>query len=221
MSTAYIGIDPGAEGAIAVLWPSGASDGSVGEIAFFDMNGSDHDLIDFLRDQKIRASVYGHQIAAVLENVNSFGMGRQSAFKFGGAWRGVRVALIALGIPLIAEPTAAQWKLRIFGSTIKGFDKKALKTASRDKARQLFPWAARDLARVKDADRAEALLLAEYGRMIRRTLSGEKRHPVKSLGRFDAIEVASDALLVYARDKRMKRWVKHEHEVFGHWEALP
>ena len=159
MSTAYIGIDPGTEGAIAVLWPDTSTP------TFFDM-GSDHDLIDFLRRVQDAARIpNGHDLAAVLENVNSFGMGRQSAFKFGGAWRGVRVALIALGIPLVAEPTAAQWKKAVFGATIKGLDKKGLKTASRDKARELFPSAAPNLARVKDADRAEALLLAHYGRM--------------------------------------------------------
>lgn len=157
MSTAYLGVDPGVEGAIAVLWPDDS-------VSFFDMNGSDHDLIDFLRDIQRTATEAGCGLAAVLENVNAFKMGRQSAFKFGGAWRGVRVAILALGIPLIAEPTSHQWKSALFGSTIKGLDKKALKTASRNKARELFPRISSRLARVKDADRAEGLLLAEWGR---------------------------------------------------------
>lgn len=43
-----------------------------------------------------------------------------------------------------------------------------------------------------------------------RTLSGEKLHPVKSLGEFETINAADEALLAYAREKRMKRWVESE-----------
>lgn len=164
----YVGVDPGASGAIAVIWPAGSEDYRPGEIVFFDLTRSALDLIEFLREQRIRSQVYGRQIAAVIESVNSFGMGRQSAFKFGASWATARTALLATGISLIAEPTAAQWKRTIFGATLKGLDKKGLKLASRDKARELYPDAAADLARVKDADRAEALLMAHYGKLIHR-----------------------------------------------------
>ena len=55
-----------------------------------------------------------------------------------------------------------------------------------------------------------------------RTLSGEKRHPVKSLGRFATVEEASEVLLVFAREKRMKRWIEVEHkgQIAGRWEAV-
>jgi crossover junction endodeoxyribonuclease RuvC len=160
----YVGVDPGASGAIAVLWP--ADGGRIWDVEFHDMNGSVLDMIEFLRSVKARAE--GRDIVAAIENVNSFGMGRQSAFKFGASWGSVRTAVLGAGFKLAAEPTAGQWKRTIFGSTLKGLDKKALKTASRDKARQLYPQAADDLARVKDADRAEALLIAEYAIQRRR-----------------------------------------------------
>jgi len=134
------GIDPGKTGAVAMLYSD--------------------DL--FIEDApSLQKELNGAAIAgifnefrpdiAVIEAVNSFGMGRQSAFNFGqglGVYKGV---LAALSIPYILV-TPAKWK--------KHFGLGRDKDESRAAATRLFPARADLFTKKKDSDRAEAALIA-------------------------------------------------------------
>lgn len=146
-----IGIDPGLEGALAFIDTSG--------------NGM---LAACVEDMPVAGghvdpAVLAHLLAekrnahAFIEQVNSFGMGRKSAFTFGHGVGAVLGVLAALGIPY-TEVTPAAWK--------KTYGLRRDKNASRAAALKLFPSLAGDLRRAKDDGRAEALLIAEYGRRI-------------------------------------------------------
>lgn len=160
MNAAYIGIDPGAEGAIAVIWPDGRHE-------IHDIDHSFVDGIGTLIGISSRARLNGVGLWAVLEHVTAMPkQGVASSFKFGASWGHLRGALIALGIPILAEPRPPQWKGKVMAGRHTGKDKKDQKTVARDVARELYPDCSDMLKRAKDADRAEALLIAEYGRRL-------------------------------------------------------
>lgn len=94
-----------------------------------------------------------------LEKVGAMpGQGVTSMFNFGkgyGLWIGI---LAALGIPYtLVTPQA--WKKEIMQGV-------GDKDAARGRAQQLFPDMTHQLSRKKDIGRADALLIAEYGRRI-------------------------------------------------------
>ena len=91
-------------------------------------------------------------------------MGATSAFNYGkgvGIWIGL---LVGLQIPF-TEVHPMTWKASLMRDSAKG------KGASILKATQLYPSSAKDLTRIKDHGRADALLLAEWGR---RSLGGKR-----------------------------------------------
>ena len=93
---------------------------------------------------------------AWVEDVHSMpGQGVASTFKFGRSVGVVEGALSALGIP-IRWVSPAKWK--------KAMGLPADKGAARRRAIELWPDHAHLFARVKDDGRAEAALIAEYGR---------------------------------------------------------
>jgi hypothetical protein len=101
-------------------------------------------------------------VIAVLENVHSMPkQGVASSFCFGegkGMWEGI---LAAYGIPTeLVSPQ--RWKKEIMAD--QGKDK----SAARFKAMALFPSLADQLKLVKHDGRAEALLMAEYARRLRK-----------------------------------------------------
>lgn len=137
--TDILGIDPGASGAIAKIG---------GEVAVWDMPSTPKDLVDLLAQFK------PHQTVAFVEQAQSMpGQGVASSFKYGVGFGTILGALAALGIPHRLV-TPAMWKRQM------GIDKD--KEKSRGLAQQLFPTA--PLPRKKDHGRAEALLIAEWGR---------------------------------------------------------
>ena len=147
------GIDPGASGAIAVLtgdeleiidMPTLEIRGKrildLGTLArFFDLHGAGLSL-------------------AVIEDPHAMpGQGVSSMFKFGFACGAVQAFVASAFIPVkLVAP--AQWK-RAMGLTSD-------KDASRRLASQLLPRWSHLWARVKDDGRAEAALLALYGRKL-------------------------------------------------------
>jgi crossover junction endodeoxyribonuclease RuvC len=89
-----------------------------------------------------------------LEQVNSFGMGRTSAYNFGqgvGVIKGV-LATMNISYTLV---TPQKWK--------KYFDLSRDKDESRLYAARLWPTSADKFKRKRDDGRAEALLIAKYG----------------------------------------------------------
>ena len=157
----FLGIDPGATGAVALI----RSDGSVtfwdtpvvhiksGKKTKTEMNASAaSELLAGIRDESKDA------VFVTIEKVSSMpGQGVASMFSFGknfGTWLGI---LAALKLPY-QQISPVTWKK----SMMFGMPKE--KDASRVKAMQLFPNTHRDLNLMKHHGRADALLIAEYGR---------------------------------------------------------
>ena len=147
-----IGIDPGISGAIGVV---GLGSDLPSALDCPIITGKKHDYdLRAMRDL-ISNWAQWDQVIVVVERVHAMPkQGVTSSFSFGrgfGIWQGI---LVALGIPYhLVEP--ATWK-RHYG--LLGKDK----SASRVLASRLFPSCS--FARKKDDGRAEALLLADYGR---------------------------------------------------------
>jgi hypothetical protein len=173
----FIGIDPGLTGAVAAIHPSGAV--SVFDIPtyitdrpkkkgqkkpgirnVYDVCGM-ADLLQQLMAQywfpgTVCPLIIGLEHQQPMPSNEKFGkQGGLQTFSLGygyGIWVGI---LGALGLPYeLCRP--GQWKPNM----LKGLP--AGKDAARMRACQLFPTARGDLARKKDHNRGEALLLAEY-----------------------------------------------------------
>lgn len=148
--TLTIGIDPGLNGALAVL----ASDGTIEllvdlpvirdrSLAWIDGAQLQSTLLDALQGRTARA---------VVERVSAMPrQGVASSFVFGVGFGSILSVLQTMQLPLELV-TAAQWKRALGLSSDKH--------ASLHKARLLFPSA--DLPLAKHDGRAEALLLAHY-----------------------------------------------------------
>jgi len=145
-----IGIDPGVEGAFALL-----EDNELCNV---------WDIPTYGDGAKRRLNV--HYFACLIRNQNAHwafieraqampGQGSSSGFLYGRVTGALEAAVMLCALPLeLVE--ASKWK-KHFG--LKGGDKEA----SRLKALMLFPQAGEMLARKKDHQRAEAALIALYG----------------------------------------------------------
>ena len=139
-ATTIIGIDPGATGAIAMIQPM---------VEVWDMPATPHDLATLMR------TFDANTTRVYVEEVHSMpGQGVASTFKFGKGYGEIIGVLATLGLGYRAISPAV-WK-RAMGL------QRAEKADSRRKAQELYPTA--PLSRVKDHGRAEALLIAEWGR---------------------------------------------------------
>lgn len=141
-----IGIDPGKYGAIAYY------NLVTKTIDVKDCPLTNLETIDY---SKMAALVkpYERDAVAIMEQVNSYGMGKQSAFNFGvnvGAWRST---LTCYSIP-VQTISPRIWKPKMGLSDDKN--------SSIELAKQLFPSMISKLTRKKDHDRAEAMLLIQY-----------------------------------------------------------
>lgn len=160
-----LGIDPGLGGAIA------ATDGE--EARVFDMPIAE---VQGRRriDHYTLADVVGMHALGGLTDAVAFvelaqaspNMGRSSAFNYGAGFGIVIGVLAHLRIRLVFVPPGV-WKRALglinSGTRKIGRDEKRDKNASLDRARQLYPQLAAELALKKHEGRAEALLIAHYG----------------------------------------------------------
>lgn len=180
----FMGIDPGNEGAIAVI----PEDLQSNQVEFHDtplvivksgkknkkvMNApAARMMLDSIR------RTHGDEIYAVIEKAipmpsthgadRGTGMGVSSAFNYGkgvGVWIGL---LTGLQIPF-EEVHPATWKAALLRDMGKE------KGASIVKATQLYPQSAVNLTRIKDHGRADALLMAEYGRRAQSSVAPPTR----------------------------------------------
>jgi len=144
----YVGIDPGASGAIAFL----GEDGGLNEV--FDCPDSPYDLWSILR-------VRGHIDVrlAVIEKVSAMPkQGVVSMFKFGtnfGMWQ-MAAAAMRWPYELI---TPQRWR--------KSLDSAVPAKPTKEDLRQyaIRIWGSHALTRKKDEGRAEAMLIARYARI--------------------------------------------------------
>ena len=148
-----LGIDPGLSGALAFLGD--------GEAVLYDMpvqnkgkGGHEIDmpaLVALLRDLAPGIVVIERQQTRTRD-------GKVQAFTTGLGFGALRMACVALGLPH-ELPTPQAWKKAMLAGETPDENPKV---TSLRVARRLFPLA--DLGPKKDAGRAEALLIAEYGR---------------------------------------------------------
>jgi crossover junction endodeoxyribonuclease RuvC len=150
-----IGIDPGLTGAVAYLLPEGGA--GVMDTPVFGSEMSETACVQLI--EEIQGLHPGPPILAVLEKVHAMPrQGVSSTFKFGmgyGVWRGI---LAAKRIPMHLV-TPQEWQKKILAGLPKG------KGSSMLQAQRLFPDLTPLLTRKKDDGRADALCLAQYGRM--------------------------------------------------------
>lgn len=164
----FVGIDPGLTGAIAIL------DSAKGEVRFKDapvlsmmVGKSVKNIMDARGAASCLAEFQGRAVHVVLEKVGAMprmaggkvesSMGATSAFNFGmgfGIWQGILAAL-SLRHEIVHPAT---WKKAMMRDMEKDKD------ASRVKAMQLFPQVSEALKLKKHHGRADALLMAEFGR---------------------------------------------------------
>jgi len=160
----FIGIDPGLSGAVAVIDDT-AEFPENPRTMLFDAPTT---MVDTKRKPLAPAMALllkpfadREDVLAVLENVHSMPkQGVASSFSFGegkGMWEGI---LAAYSIPT-EQVSPQRWKKEIMA------DQGKEKDAARFKAMALFPALADQLKLKKHDGRAEALLLAEYGRRLR------------------------------------------------------
>lgn len=157
----YIGIDPGLSGAVAVLNGEGAVC-CIHDTPTLTVEGEKTKRKYNVPAMAALLEGIHDGVLVVLENVHSMPkQGVASSFTFGmglGLWMGI---IGAFQLPL-EMPSPQRWKKEMLA------DQGKEKDASRFKAIQLFPSVADQLNRVKDDGRAEALLMAEYGRRLRK-----------------------------------------------------
>ncbi len=174
MSAIYIGIDPGLTGAIAVIRENGAT--------VTDLQSIDGQLdLKQLRAEMFIAKVqHQEEVYIVIEDVHSMpDQGVASSFKLGrtyGRIEGLVYYFAQIWDGLIIYVSPQRWKnsFGLINKRPKGSPKltkaesekrrREGKTRARELAAEIFPGIAESVARVKDDGRADALLLAEWGR---------------------------------------------------------
>jgi hypothetical protein len=159
----YLGIDPGVSGAIAVIWDTG-------QVSLYDLSPHIAMNAQAVREILTTAAVENMQVRATIEQVNAMpstdgkrSMGATSAFNFGKTVGALHGILAALEVPY-ETVTPQKWRGAMIGGG-RGLERSGRKALSRETALRLYPDAAPMLKRVKDADRAEALLIARYGQL--------------------------------------------------------
>jgi len=153
--TIYIGIDPGFSGAIAFYAPK------ENIVSVYDMpvyqNAKGKTEINLYELHDILAPETDEPHMAIIEQVAAMrGQGVTSMFRFGQSYGATQMAVASHKIPM-QFVTPAKWKSYLGLSRDKG--------VSRSLASQRFPKQADLFKRVKDDGRAEAALLALYGKL--------------------------------------------------------
>lgn len=151
-----LGIDPGASGAIAIL----KTDGKLIDVidmptTELQVGGKTKHRVSpvFLQSE---LAFYADDARAVVEHVSAMpGQGVSSMFAFGEAFGLVRGVLAGMKVPTDLV-TPAKWK--------RDLKVNPGKDGSRALAAQLWPDKAHMFKRVKDDGRAEAALIAHWGR---------------------------------------------------------
>lgn len=148
-----VGIDPGKTGAIAVVSDTWAD---VQDCPVFGTRSRPGGLNPDGMISVLRSIEPHHVVIETQQAMPKQGVSSTFTTGYGyGLWVGI---ITTLGLPWTAVRPAA-WK-RVM---LAGLDKTD-KSVSRVVASRLFPALAADLARVSDHGRAEALLIAAYGR---------------------------------------------------------
>lgn len=163
-NTIFVGIDPGNKGAIAILTKDGTA--RVKDMPVLKIekktktkkgNTAYKTEIDKAAFVELISALVGYKVHIFLEKVGVMpGEGAVGAFSFGKGIGIIEGVIAALQLPVTMITPMAWKKAMLSGST--GVDK----NASRRRCQELFPTV--DCSLVKHDGRAEAVLMAEYGR---------------------------------------------------------
>ena len=150
-----IGIDPGLSGAIAIL-----EDKKV--LNIFDMpvmaEGKKNkrqlnsaQLVNIIKENTIK----NEDIAVVVEQVNAMpGQGVTSMFNFGQTFGAIKGVCAALNLPIFfVRPSKWKKHFELINSS---------KDASRTKVIEMYPSLSNQLAKKKDVNKSDAILIARY-----------------------------------------------------------
>jgi len=168
---AYIGIDPGVTGAIAVIHDVKLSIFALPVIEE-KRNGKVRSRLDVIGLCNLAASL-GNMVDGVVTIEDVWIAGGDNPASVGELMRIVgacEAAFTAAGFD-VRKVAPQAWKAAygIAGAGLIEADRskrrQILKTRARDKAAELWPDVAAMFARVKDADRAEAALIANFARL--------------------------------------------------------
>ena len=150
-----IGIDPGLSGAIAVL-----EDKKVKEL--FDMpvmadgKKNKRQLNSALLVKIIKNSIKSEEeTIIVVEQVNAMpGQGVTSMFNFGQTFGAIKGICAALGLPIFfVRPSKWKKHFELINSS---------KDSSRTKVIEMYPSLSNDLAKKKDVNKSDAILIARF-----------------------------------------------------------
>ena len=150
-----IGVDPGLSGAIAILVNNKV-------INIFDMpvmpEGKKNkrqlnsaQLVKLLKDNISK----NEEVSVVVEQVNAMpGQGVTSMFNFGQTFGAIKGVCAALGLPIFfVRPSKWKKHFELINSS---------KDASRTKAIEMYPSLSNDLAKKKDVNKSDAILIARF-----------------------------------------------------------
>ena len=150
-----IGIDPGLSGAIAVLKNNKV-------LNIFDMpvmsEGKKNKrqlnsalLVKLLKDNILE----NEEVSVVVEQVNAMpGQGVTSMFNFGQTFGAIKGICAALGLPIFfVRPSKWTKHFELINSS---------KDSSRTKAIEMYPLLSKDLAKKKDVNKSDAILIARF-----------------------------------------------------------
>lgn len=163
----YIGIDPGLSGAVAVINTDDSATLHPQQVfdtptVLVEGEKTKRKYLTGAMASLLKPYKENSDVLVVLENVHSMPkQGVASSFCFGegkGMWEGI-IAAYAMAVELVSPQ---RWKKEMMAD--QGKDK----SAARFKAMALFPSLADQLKLVKHDGRAEALLMAEYARRLRK-----------------------------------------------------
>jgi crossover junction endodeoxyribonuclease RuvC len=151
-----IGIDPGLDGAVAII-------NGTGNLVVIDMptvtverNGKSKRQVSATELAQILASHNSNNCHVFVEKVSAMaGQGVTSVFSFGRSFGMIEGILAAFRLPVTFVPPAT-W--------VKAVGRGQGKDASRARAMELFPENQADFKRVKDDGRSDAALIAYWGK---------------------------------------------------------
>ena len=150
-----IGIDPGLSGAIAVLE-------DIKVISLFEMpvmaegKKNKRQLNSAQLVNLIKENTNGdEEIAVIVEQVNAMpGQGVTSMFNFGQTFGAIKGVCAALGLPIFfVRPSKWKKYFELINSS---------KDASRTKVIEMYPSFSKQLAKKKDVNKSDAILIARF-----------------------------------------------------------
>lgn len=164
-----IGIDPGVGGAVAALWLDDGGEVCGAAVVQLEpiLIGTTKQLDESAAIAAIRWVSSGTKVrVAVVEEIRARpGQGASGMWWFAQSIGALRAICRAFGYRVFrAQPQS--WRAALGLPVGSGAKKSELKGHSLELARSLNPRLSEALRRKKDADIAEALLLAEYGRSL-------------------------------------------------------